>query len=84
MLIPLVLVAGAAGGAVWAAIAGFFKAYFNVNEILSTIMLNLVAVQVMNYLLSGPMIDKSQSFAVTGLDTPDQAAVRSTPGCRPS
>ena len=29
-------------------------------------MLNLVAVQVMNYLLSGPMINKSQSFAVTG------------------
>jgi simple sugar transport system permease protein len=67
VLIPLVLLAAAAGGAVWAGIAGFFKAYFNVNEILSTIMLNLVAVQVMNYLLSGPMVNKSQSFAVTGL-----------------
>ncbi len=66
LLIPLVLVVAAAGGAAWAGIAGFFKAYFNVNEILSTIMLNLVAVQVMNYLLSGPMINKSQSFAVTG------------------
>ena len=54
VLLPLVLVAAAAGGAIWAGIAGFFKAYFNVNEILSTIMLNLVAVQVMNYLLSGP------------------------------
>ena len=84
LLIPLVVVVAAAGGAFWAGIAGFFKAYFNVNEILSTIMLNLVAVQVMNYLLSGPMINKSQSFAVTGLDTPDQAALRSTPGCRPS
>ena len=67
VLIPLVLLAAAAGGAIWAGIAGFFKAYFNVNEILSTIMLNLVAVQVMNYLLSGPMVNKSQSFAVTGL-----------------
>ena len=67
VLLPLVLVAAAAGGAIWAGIAGFFKAYFNVNEILSTIMLNLVAVQVMNYLLSGPMINKSQSFSVTGL-----------------
>jgi general nucleoside transport system permease protein len=67
VLLPLVLVAAAGGGAVWAGIAGFFKAYFNVNEILSTIMLNLVAVQVMNYLLSGPMVNKSQSFAVTGL-----------------
>jgi simple sugar transport system permease protein len=66
VLIPLVVVVAAAGGAFWAGIAGFFKAYFNVNEILSTIMLNLVAVQVMNYLLSGPMINKSQSFAITG------------------
>jgi ABC-type uncharacterized transport system permease subunit len=66
VLIPLVVIMAAAGGAIWAGIAGFFKAYFNVNEILSTIMLNLVAVQVMNYLLSGPMINKSQSFAITG------------------
>ncbi len=61
LLIPLVLLAGAAGGAVWGAIPGVFKAYFNVNEILSTIMLNLVAVQLMNYLLAGPMVDGSQN-----------------------
>jgi len=67
VLLPLVLVAAAGGGAIWAGIAGVFKAYFNVNEILSTIMLNLVAVQVMNWLLSGPMVNKSQSFSVTGL-----------------
>ena len=59
VLIPLVLLAGALGGAAWGAIPGAFKAYFNVNEILSTIMLNLVAVQLMNYLLAGPMVDHS-------------------------
>ena len=59
VLIPLVLLAGAAGGAAWGAIPGIFKARLNVNEILSTIMLNLVAVQVMNYLLAGPMVDQS-------------------------
>ena len=59
ILIPLVLLAGAAGGAAWGAIPGAFKAYFNVNEILSTIMLNLVAVQLMNFLLAGPMVDRS-------------------------
>jgi simple sugar transport system permease protein len=61
VMIPLVLLAGAAGGAVWGAIPGVFKAYFNVNEILSTIMLNLVAVQVVNWLLAGPMVDKTQN-----------------------
>jgi ABC-type uncharacterized transport system permease subunit len=61
VLIPLVLLAGAVGGAIWGGIAGALKAYFNVNEILSTIMLNIVAVQVMNYLLSGPLVDKGFS-----------------------
>jgi general nucleoside transport system permease protein len=67
VLIPLVLLAGAGGGAVWGAIPGAFKAYFNVNEILSTIMLNLVAVQLMNYLLAGPMVDRSITGSVGGL-----------------
>jgi ABC-type uncharacterized transport system permease subunit len=66
VLIPLVLLAGFAAGGIWGAIPGIFKAYRNVNEVLSTIMLNLVAVQLMNYLLAGPMIDKSESFKVVG------------------
>jgi simple sugar transport system permease protein len=61
VLVPMVLLAGAVGGAIWGAIPGSLKAYFNVNEILSTIMLNIVAVQIMNYLLSGPLVDKSFS-----------------------
>jgi ABC-type uncharacterized transport system permease subunit len=61
LLVPLVLLTGAVGGAIWGAIPGSLKAYFNVNEILSTIMLNIVAVQIMNYLLSGPLVDKSFS-----------------------
>lgn len=63
ILIPLVLLGGAAGGAVWGLIPGVFKAYFRVNEILSTIMLNLVAVQLMNYLLAGPLIDQGAGSA---------------------
>jgi ABC-type uncharacterized transport system permease subunit len=66
VLIPLVLLAGAVGGGIWGAIPGAFKAYFNVHEILSTIMLNLVAVQLMNYLLAGPMVDQS-AFSTGGL-----------------
>lgn len=57
ILLPIVMIAGMVGGGFWGAIPGALKAYASVNEILSTIMLNLVAVQVMNYLLRGPMID---------------------------
>jgi general nucleoside transport system permease protein len=77
VLIPLVLLAGAVGGGVWGAIPGAFKAYFNVNEILSTIMLNLVAVQFMNYLLSGPMVAHS-GYAVGGLIPQTQLLPRSS------
>jgi ABC-type uncharacterized transport system permease subunit len=60
LLIPLVLIAGFFGGAIWGAIPGALKAYFNVSEILSTIMLNIVAVQIMNYMLRGPLIDPGE------------------------
>jgi simple sugar transport system permease protein len=57
LALPLALAAGILGGAIWGAIPGSLKAYFGVNEILSTIMLNVVAVQAMNYLLRAPLID---------------------------
>jgi simple sugar transport system permease protein len=41
-------------------VPGALKAYYGVNEILSTIMLNVVAVQLMNFLLRGPMIDPGE------------------------
>ncbi len=61
LVVPLALVVGFGGGAVWGAIPGVLKAYFNVNEVLSTVMMNAVAVQIMNYLLRGPLIDPSQA-----------------------
>ncbi len=60
LLIPLALLVGFLAGGAWGAIPGLLKAYFNVNEILSTIMMNAIAVQGMNYLLRGPMIDPVQ------------------------
>lgn len=60
LVIGLTLAVGFLAGGLYAAIAGFLKAYFNVNEILSTIMLNQVAVQMMNYLLNGPLLDPTE------------------------
>lgn len=61
VIITVSLLAGFAAGALYGGLAGFLKAYFNVNEILSTIMLNQVAVQMMNFLLNGPLLDPSQA-----------------------
>jgi simple sugar transport system permease protein len=60
-MILVAIAAGFVGGAIWGGIPGFLKAYFNVNEILSTVMMNAIAVQLMNFLLRGPMIDPSQA-----------------------
>jgi ABC-type uncharacterized transport system permease subunit len=65
LVIPLALLAGFLAGAVWGGIPGVLKAYFNVNEILSTIMMNQIAVQGMNFLLRGPMIDPVQLQAAS-------------------
>ena len=60
IVLPLVLMAGALGGALWASIAGLLKAKLGVNEILSTVMLNYIAAQLYGFLLRGPMIDPAE------------------------
>lgn len=65
IIIPVGILAGFIGGAIWGGIPGVLKAYFNVNEILSTIMLNIIAVQGMNYLLREPLIDPIQAQAAS-------------------
>jgi simple sugar transport system permease protein len=62
LVITLAILGGFIGGALWGGIPGLLKAYFNVNEILSTVMMNAIAVQLMNFLLRGPMIDPSQAL----------------------
>jgi simple sugar transport system permease protein len=59
-MIPTCLTVGLLAGAVWGGIPGLLKAYLNVNEILSTIMMNMIAVQGMNFLLRGPLMDPVQ------------------------
>jgi simple sugar transport system permease protein len=61
IIIVASLVGGFLAGALYGGLAGFLKAYFNVNEILSTIMLNQIAVQLMNYLLNGVLLDPTEA-----------------------
>ncbi|MBN2502450.1 MAG: ABC transporter permease [Anaerolineales bacterium] len=65
VMIIVALLVGFLGGAIWGGIPGALKAYFGVNEILSTIMMNAIAVQLMNFLLSGPMIDPVQASSAS-------------------
>lgn len=49
VLFPLMLLGSALSAMVWAAIPAFFKAYWNTNETLFTLMMNYVAMQVITY-----------------------------------
>ena len=56
-LLPAMIVLGALGGMLWAGIAAFFRTVFNANEILVTLMLTSIALQLLYYLLLGPWKD---------------------------
>jgi general nucleoside transport system permease protein len=77
LLVPLTLIVGFIGGSFWGFIPGILKARLRVNEILSTVMLNAIALQFMNFLIRGPMMDpegvKSGTYLAQSERLPEQA-----------
>ena len=67
LLIPATIIMGFMAGAAWGFVPGILKARLGVNEILTTIMMNFIALQLMNLLLRGPMMDPSGVAAGTFL-----------------
>jgi general nucleoside transport system permease protein len=58
ILLLLMAVAGAAGGAAWILIPAIARAWWNVNEIITTLLLNFVAIQWVAYFSIGPWRDR--------------------------
>ncbi len=65
VLIPGCLMTGMAVGALWGALAGALKAYRGVNEIVSTLLLNYVALYLVDYLYTYPLADSSSNIPQT-------------------
>jgi simple sugar transport system permease protein len=63
------LLAGFVVGGLWGGIAGLLKAVRGVNEVISTIMLNFIAIFFINFMVTGPMKE------VSDLDIPQTARV---------
>jgi ABC-type uncharacterized transport system permease subunit len=57
--LPLALLLGAGMGALWGAIPGALKAYTGAHEVITTIMLNFVAINLTDFLADGPWKDRS-------------------------
>jgi general nucleoside transport system permease protein len=64
-LLPLVVVAGVLAGAIWAGIAALLMGRFRVNEILSTVLLNFVSFQVLDYAATEVWPDPAAGVAAT-------------------
>ncbi len=56
-IVPVLLLAGVLGGMAWAGLTALLRDKFNANEILVSLMLVYVAVQVLGYLVFGPWKD---------------------------
>jgi simple sugar transport system permease protein len=63
--IPAVLLVGAAAGAGWAGVAALLRSRFHVLEVISTILLNFVAIYLLSYLVRGPMQEPTHVYPQT-------------------
>lgn len=72
VVVPALVAASAAGGALWAAVPGLLKARFGVHEVINTIMMNFIAIGVTSYLVinvfkeSGQMTPQTAEIAAAG------------------
>jgi len=60
--IAAALSAAAIGGALWAAVAAHLRVRYGVLEVISTIMLNFVALHVVSYLVRGPLQEPTRVY----------------------
>jgi simple sugar transport system permease protein len=59
LLIPLLILAGCLGGAVWAGLVGLMRARAGLNETIASLLLNYVAALIVDYFVHGPWKDRS-------------------------
>jgi simple sugar transport system permease protein len=59
IFIPLLMVAGCVGGGAWAALVGWLRAKFALNETIASLLLNYVAALIVDYFVHGPWKDRS-------------------------
>ncbi len=58
--IPLAMLCGALGGAIWGFIPGILKAKTGAHEVITTIMMNYIAFRLVDWLLKFPMQDPTE------------------------
>lgn len=62
MGLAAVLTAGMVAGAAWGALAAGLKVWRNIQEVITTIMLNFVAIQLVSFAVHGPLMEDAGQF----------------------
>jgi len=75
LLLPGAFLSGAIGGGAWAGITALLRIKGNVNEAISSLLLNYVAIQIVNYFVYGPWRDKEGPAWPYTARFPDAAAL---------
>jgi simple sugar transport system permease protein len=78
--IVAVLLAGALAGGMWIAFAGALRLWRGVNETISTLLLNYIAIAILNHLISGPIRDFSETLKATSWPIPQAFRIGTLPG----
>ncbi|HEX2979787.1 MAG TPA: ABC transporter permease [Anaerolineaceae bacterium] len=73
LILPLMVIVGFLAGAIWGVIPALLKAYLKVNEIITTLMMNYIAILLVEYLFYGPWKDP-QGYGFPGTAEFDPSA----------
>lgn len=82
LLMPAMLTAGIVGGAAWGGIAGLLRAWLEVNETITTLVLNYIAILLVNALVFGVWRDPANNGWPATASFPDAASLPVWPGSR--
>jgi ABC-type uncharacterized transport system permease subunit len=78
--VALLCLAGAGAGGLWIAAAGALRHYRGVNETISTLLLNYIAIALMNHLVTGPIRDFAQVLKPASWSVGELLRVGEIPG----
>lgn len=80
LAIALMGLTGALAGGAWIGTAGALRQYRGVNETISTLLMNYIAIALMNHLVTGPIRDFAQVLKPASWSIPERFMVGSVPG----
>lgn len=78
--IALLCAAGAVAGGLWVGVAGALRHWRGVNETISTLLLNYIAIAVLNHLITGPIRDFDQVLKPASWSVGEHLRIGDVPG----